>query len=178
MILKAAEFAAHEHRNQRRKGAAHRPYIGHLIEVSRLLADVGKVGDPVVLVAALLHDTLEDQETTRETLIQEFGVAVADVVAEVSDDKSLPSDERKRLQVEHAPHISMEAKLVKLADKISNVREIGVDPPEGWSVERRRKYFEWSKEVVGALGPVNPELERLFAAVLAQSTRVLEGSGS
>ncbi len=129
--------------------------------------------DANVLAAALLHDTLEDTKTTREELLEAFGPAIDDLVMQVTDDKDLDKAERKRLQVEHAPHLSPGAKLIKLADKISNVREIGDDPPKGWDIERRQKYFGWAREVVDAMGRVNPELEKRFDSTLAESCRLL-----
>ena len=173
LVLRAAEFAAHKHRHQTRKGATQRPYIGHCIEVARLIAEVGKVDDANVLAAALLHDTVEDTDTTREELRAEFGSVVDDMVAEVTDDKSLESQVRKDAQVAHAPYLTDGAKVIKLADKISNVREIGADPPETWTLQRRQEYFAWAARVVAAIGTVNPELERLFATTLETSSRIL-----
>ena len=173
LVLRATEFAADKHRKQRRKGATQRPYVGHCIEVARLIAEVGKVADENVLAAALLHDTVEDTDTTREELREQFGAVIDDMVAEVTDDKSLDSEVRKAAQIAHAPHLTDGAKVIKLADKICNVREIGVDPPENWSIARRQEYFDWSAQVVDAIGRVNPELERLFASTLETSTRIL-----
>ena len=178
LILKAAEFAAHKHRTQRRKGAGQRPYIGHCIEVARLIADVGKVEDSNVLAAALLHDTVEDTDTTRDEIRKEFGSVIDELVAEVTDDKSLDSPVRKEAQVTHAPHLTEGAKVIKLADKISNVREIGVDPPETWPLKRRQEYFDWAERVVAAIGRVNPSLEELFARTLETSTRILSAQTS
>jgi len=141
MILKAASFAAVKHRDQRRKDAAASPYINHPLELARVLADVGGVTDAATLCAALLHDTIEDTDTTRDELARQFGEEVAALVAEVTDDKSLPKAERKRLQVEHAATISDKAKRVKLADKICNLRDVATSPPSDWSLERRREYF-------------------------------------
>lgn len=129
LVLKAAEFAADKHRKQKRKGSQ-RPYIGHCIEVARLIAEVGKVDDANVLAAALLHDTVEDTDTSRAELRSEFGAVIDDLVAEVTDDKSLESAARKAAQIAHAPHLTDGAKVIKLADKTCNVREIGIDPPE------------------------------------------------
>ncbi len=141
--------------------------------MARLVADVGKVDDANVLAAALLHDTVEDTDTTREELQKEFGPVVDAFVAEVTDDKTLPSDERKLRQETHAPQLSDGAKVIKLADKISNVREIGVDPPEDWELARRREYFAWAARVVAAIGSINPPLEQMFANTLETSTRIL-----
>jgi guanosine-3',5'-bis(diphosphate) 3'-pyrophosphohydrolase len=173
LVLRAAEFAAHKHRGQRRKGYSERPYVGHCIEVSALLANVGKIEDPEILAAALLHDTVEDTETTHDELVSEFGQVIAGYVAEVTDDKGLESDVRKELQVQHAPHLSRGAKLIKLGDKISNVREIGEDPPKQWSEERRRKYYAWAKRVVDAIGPVNQPLANQFARTFDKSISLL-----
>ncbi len=129
--------------------------------------------DPNVLAAALLHDTVEDTDTTREELREEFGAVIDDLVAEVTDDKTLDSPVRKDAQVAHAPHLSDGAKVIKLADKISNVREIGVDPPEAWTLERRQEYFAWAARVVAAIGHVNPGLQDLFATTLETSSRIL-----
>lgn len=166
-ILKAAAFAAHKHRDQRRKDAAASPYINHPIALANILANEGGILDAVVIAAALLHDTLEDTETTPEELQELFGADVAGVVVEVSDDKSLPKAERKQLQIEHAAHISERAKLVKLADKIANIRDVADAPPAGWSLPRRREYFDWAKQVVDGLGDISPALRRAFDVAYA-----------
>lgn len=166
-ILQAADFAARKHRGQQRKGSRATPYINHPIGVARLIAEVGGVEDEDVLVAALLHDTIEDTGTTAEELEQVFGTRVRALVVEMTDDKSLPKAERKRLQIEHAPDKSPEATLIKLADKISNVAEIAEHPPEGWSLERRRDYLDWAEQVVMALPPANAALRARFDEALA-----------
>ncbi len=135
-VLRAAEFAADKHREQKRKGKTGRPYIGQCIEVASMIAEIGKVDDADILAAALLHDTIEDQGVKPDEIRKEFGAATEGMVLEVTDDKSLEKEERKRLQVINAPHKSPGAKLIKLADKISNVREIGVDPPTHWDRDR------------------------------------------
>lgn len=148
VILDALAFAAHKHRDQRRKDASASPYINHPIALVKVLTDAG-VTDPAVLCAALLHDTIEDTETTPQELRERFGDEAADIVAEVTDDKSLSKAERKRLQVEHAAGISYKAKLVKIADKVCNLRDIAASPPAAWSAERKQEYFDWAKAVVG-----------------------------
>jgi GTP diphosphokinase / guanosine-3',5'-bis(diphosphate) 3'-diphosphatase len=132
-IIKASAFAAAKHRNQRRKDAEASPYINHPIALADVLANEGGIEDPTVLCAAILHDTIEDTETTPEELERHFGRHVAAIVLEVTDDKSLEKHVRKQLQIDHAPHISREAKLVKLADKICNLRDILDSPPADWS---------------------------------------------
>jgi guanosine-3',5'-bis(diphosphate) 3'-pyrophosphohydrolase len=161
-LIKAADFAAFKHRGQRRKDAEASPYINHPLALARVLKIEAGVQDVDVLVSAILHDTVEDTETSVEELEREFGKVVAGIVAEVTDDKRLPKPERKRLQVERAPHISSQAKLVKLADKICNLRDVVDAPPAHWPLERRRAYFEWAKAVIDGLRGAHPGLERLF----------------
>lgn len=163
-LIAAIAFAAEKHRNQRRKDEESSPYINHPIALANLLANEAGIDDLRVLLAAVLHDTIEDTETTVQELVRNFGQEVADIVLEVTDDKSLPKAERKRLQVDHAAGISRRAKLVKLADKICNLRDIGSSPPAGWSVERKRDYFDWAKAVVDGLRGAHPGLEHLFDA--------------
>jgi len=161
-VLSAASFAAEKHRDQKRKGSGAHPYINHPLEVASLLANVGKVDDVDVIVAGILHDTVEDCSVSYDEIEGQFGRSVADLVRELTDDKSLPKEERKRLQVEHAPHLTHGAKQVKLADKISNIRDVIENPPSGWSVERRREYVEWGEDVVAGLRGANADLEKLF----------------
>ena len=161
-ILRAASFAAHKHRNQRRKDVEASPYINHPLALARVLADEGGVTDAATLCAALLHDTVEDTDTTPDELAREFGAEVAAIVAEVTDDTTLVKSERKRLQVEHAAHISDKGKLVKLADKICNLRDVADSPPAGWPLQRRQEYFDWALSVIDRLRGVHPGLEAVF----------------
>jgi (p)ppGpp synthase/HD superfamily hydrolase len=172
-LLKAARFAADRHRRQRRRDAEASPYINHPVEVAELLARVGGVGDPVALQAALLHDTLEDTETTPEELEAEFGPEVRRVVEEVTDDMRLPEPERRRLQVEHAPRLSRRAKQVKIADKISNVRMVAESPPADWPPERRRAYLDWAERVVAGCRGCNAALEACFDQALSAGRQSL-----
>lgn len=160
-VLSAATFAAERHRDQRRKGKDASPYINHPLALASLLAERGE-RDPKVLIAALLHDTVEDTATSFEDIERVFGTEVADIVREVTDDKTLPKAERKRLQIEHAARLSRRAKLVKLADKICNLRDILLSPPTDWSLQRQREYFDWAKAVVDPMRGVHPDLEALF----------------
>ncbi len=166
-LMAALAFAADKHRDQKRKGADASPYINHPIEVARILVEEGAVSDPVVLLAAILHDTIEDTATSESDLRENFGDAVAEVVLEVTDDKSLEKSERKRMQVEHAPHLSERAKLVKLADKIANVRDVAERPPQ-WPLERRQEYFDWAQRVVQGLSGTSAALEEAFAKAYAK----------
>jgi guanosine-3',5'-bis(diphosphate) 3'-pyrophosphohydrolase len=167
IVLAATAFASAKHRDQRRKGAEASPYINHPIAVANVLANEAGISDPSILAAALLHDTIEDTDTTAKELELEFGPVIAAIVAEVTDDKSLPKQERKRLQIEHAGSLSTPAKLVKLADKICNVRDMTHSPPVDWSPERKAEYFTWAKQVVDQVRGVSTILENLFDAALA-----------
>jgi GTP diphosphokinase / guanosine-3',5'-bis(diphosphate) 3'-diphosphatase len=168
LLLKALAFASLKHRDQRRKDAQASPYINHPIALADLLVNEGGVTDVEVLCAALLHDTLEDTETTPQELEREFGRKIASIVLEVSDNKMLKKGTRKRMQVEHAASASYEAKLVKLADKTCNLRDVNARPPATWDLARRREYFDWAKEVVDRLRGVHAELEAAFDAAYAR----------
>jgi guanosine-3',5'-bis(diphosphate) 3'-pyrophosphohydrolase len=161
-ILAAALFAAEKHAHQKRKGAAAEPYVNHLIEVAHLVSTVASELDANLVMAAFLHDVIEDTSTTQADLVERFGQDVADLVVEMTDDKSLPKAERKRLQIEKAPKISARAQIIKLADKIANLRSLLTSPPPDWDYERKRQYFEWGKRVVDALSQPNPTLKSEF----------------
>ena len=162
LILKAASFAAHKHRDQRRKDAQATPYINHPLALASLLADEAGITDAEVLAAALLHDTIEDTLTTAGELRAVFGERITSIVEEVTDDKSLPKAERKLRQVEKAAKASREAKLVKLADKTCNLRDLATTPPPDWDLARRREYFDWAQRVVAGLRGTHAGLEALF----------------
>lgn len=166
-ILNAAAFAARKHSTQRRKDRAASPYINHPLALAAVLSGEGGVTDADVIIAALLHDTVEDTATTLAELDTAFGARVAAIVAEVTDDKALPKAERKRLQIVKAPGKSPEAKVVKLADKICNLRDIASDPPAERNAERKSAYFAWAKAVVAGLRGTNPALEAAFDAAFA-----------
>ncbi len=158
LLQRAYEVAEQRHASQLRHSGD--PYITHPLAVANILAELGM--DTTTLVAALLHDTVEDTGTTFAEIERLFGTGVAAIVREVTDDNSLPKAERKRLQVEHAAHISRPAKLVKLADKICNLRDLGDSPPPDWTRQRLREYFDWAKAVVDRMRGVHPQLEALF----------------
>jgi guanosine-3',5'-bis(diphosphate) 3'-pyrophosphohydrolase len=168
VILKALDFAAGKHRSQRRKDAEASPYINHPIALAHLLWNESGVTDPIVIVTALLHDTLEDTDTTPAEIEAHFGAEIRDLVMELTDDKSLAQAERKQRQIDHAPHLSRRARLAKLADKISNLRDMVSAPPANWSLERRQHYFEWAKQVVDQIRGSHPKLEAIFDAVYQQ----------
>jgi (p)ppGpp synthase/HD superfamily hydrolase len=170
-VLRAADAAARWHVHQRRKGAAQEPYVNHLIEVASLVAQATDGTDPNTIIAALLHDAVEDQGVKADTIADEFGKQVADIVLEVTDNKSLPKAERKRKQVESAGHKSREAKLIKLADKTSNLRAVANSPAADWSVERRLEYVEWAKRVVAGIRGTSPWLEKQFDEAADQAVR-------
>ncbi len=172
-LLLALDFAASKHRDQRRKGAEASPYINHPIQVARLLAEIGGVEDAVTLQAAILHDTIEDTRTTPEELAAVFGTEVCTLVEEVTDAKHLPSRERKRLQVEHAGHLSRRAKQIKVADKIMNVRDVVLAPPRDWTDVRRAAYIEWAARVVDGCRGSNAALEAYWDSTLSSARRSL-----
>ena len=166
-VLQAAAFAAEKHRSQRRKDVEASPYINHPIQVAHILVQAD-IEDPVVLAAALLHDTIEDTQTTHDEIEIVFGHEIANIVAECSDDKQLSKLERKQAQIDHAASISFKAKLVKLADKIANVSDINGAPPAGWSLERKREYYDWAKKVVDRMRGTHAVLEARFDAEYAK----------
>jgi GTP diphosphokinase / guanosine-3',5'-bis(diphosphate) 3'-diphosphatase len=171
LLIRAIDFAARKHRLQRRKDVEASPYINHPVALMSVLCVEAGICDVEVLSAAALHDTIEDTQTTRDEISREFGKKIADIVAEVTDDKTLPSDERKRLQIERAPHKSSAASLVTLADKIANLRDVASSPPSDWSLKRRRDYFVWAKAVVDKLPTTHPLLDDLFNVAYAQQPR-------
>src|SRR5262249_6933038 len=163
-VVRAFGFAARAHRGQRRKGETAEPYVNHLAEVSRLLAEASDGRDKVLIIAGLLHDCIEDVGVREAEIAREFGRPVARLVAEVTDDKRLPKAERKRLQVETVAKKSRRAKMLKLADKTSNLRSLVTSPPTDWDLARKREYFQWAKAVVAGCRGVSPYLERRFDA--------------
>lgn len=174
-LLGALAFAARKHRDQRRKGVEASPYINHPIDVAHELVRVGRVKDPITLIAAVLHDTIEDTRTRGEEIEALFGPEVRRAVEEVTDDTSLPRAERKRRQVERAPGLSRRARLIKLGDKICNVRDVLSAPPAGWDEARRREYLDWTESVVAGIRGTDEALETEYDRVLAQARRVLGG---
>jgi GTP diphosphokinase / guanosine-3',5'-bis(diphosphate) 3'-diphosphatase len=173
LILKAMRFAAEKHSVQRRKDSKLSPYINHPIQVAETLWSIGEVRDLTLLLASILHDTVEDTDTKPEEIRAEFGEDVLALVLEVTDDKSLPKKVRKQLQVETAPHKTRSAKLLKLADKICNVHDILASPPENWSLERRKEYLLWTERVVAGLRGVDARLESRYDELLASGKRSL-----
>ena len=164
-ILQAARFAAEKHAAQKRKGAAAEPYVNHLLEVAHLVSMALAEPDPNLVIAALLHDSIEDVGVTRQEVAGKFGDDVAGLVAEVTDDKSLSKAERKRLQIVNAPKKSVRAQILKLADKVSNLRALLTSPPADWSLDRRKEYFEWARQVVDALPVPNAMLKGEFESL-------------
>ncbi len=162
IVLKALAFAAKKHRDHRRKDVNASPYINHPIALADVLVNEAGVTDADVICAALLHDTVEDTDTTAEELTAAFGERVCKIVLEVTDDKKLPKQTRKRLQVENAAKSSARARLVKLADKICNLRDISASAPVNWSLQRQQEYFDWAKEVVDRIRGTHAALEAAF----------------
>ena len=175
-LLVAIKFAADKHRRQRCKDSEGTPYINHPIAVAEVLSRIGGITDLPTLQAALLHDTIEDTETSPQELEKHFGHEVCMVVQELTDDKRLPKEERKRLQVEHAPSYSKAAKLVKLGDKICNVSEISPTQPTEWLLPRKLEYLDWAERVVSGCRGGSLELAQHFDAVVKKSRESLLAS--
>lgn len=173
LVARAADFAARRHVEQRRKGAAREPYVNHLIEVASLLAEATRGADPLLVAGGYLHDTLEDTSATYEDLEIHFGPAVATLVAEVTDDKSLPKAERKARQIATASSKSERARLIKIADKTSNVRALASSPPDDWEMRRIVEYVEWAEKVVDKCRGLNAALEQAFDAAVTQARATL-----
>ncbi len=173
LFLTALGYCAEKHRMQRRKDARRTPYLNHPIEVAELLWRVGGVRDARVVIAALLHDVIEDTGARPEEISRLFGEEVLSLVLEVSDDKSLPKAARKKLQIAHAPGLSRGAKLIKIADKICNVRDITISPPPDWPLERRLEYLDWAEKVVSGIGE-DSDLDKLFREILTKGREHLE----
>lgn len=174
LIFKALSFSADKHQHQRRKNEDATPYINHLIAVAHILTDIGEIHDISTLIAAILHDTIEDTKTLPEELEMEFGAQVRSIVEEVTDDKSLPKQVRKQLQIEHAGEASFEARCVKLADKIANLQDLADSPPATWSLQRKIEYVDWSEAVVHELRGTNAKLEAHFATICQEVRKRLE----
>ena len=173
LLLAALKFAARKHSRQRRKDLEATPYINHPIEVAEVLSRIGGITELATLQAAILHDTIEDTETTPQELEDYFGREVRLLVQEVTDDKSLPKQERKRLQVEHAANLSTPAKLIKIGDKSCNLSEITPTQPAEWPLQRKLEYLDWAEKVVSGCRDCNLDLEQHFDAVLKKSRESL-----
>jgi guanosine-3',5'-bis(diphosphate) 3'-pyrophosphohydrolase len=175
LILKSLDFAARRHRAQFRKGEDKIPYINHPIQVANLLANYADEKDPSLLAAAILHDVIEDtvnsteeRSELAEEILMEFGEKILSITLEVTDDKTLAKEKRKLLQITDANDKSDNAKKLKIADKIMNIRDITSDPPSDWSLGRIIAYLDWSEKVVAGLRGVNNKLEKLFDECLAE----------
>lgn len=172
-IFDAAVFAAEKHQGAVRKNSQHSPYITHPLLVSKAIYQIGKIEETTILAAAILHDTIEDTKTTRVEIKKRFGENVLSIVLEVTDDKSLPKMTRKGLQILHAPDLSYEARIVKLADKLVNCRDILNDPPEDWSLQRRQNYIQWGADVIYKIRGTNQGLESAFDQVMRSAEEEL-----
>jgi guanosine-3',5'-bis(diphosphate) 3'-pyrophosphohydrolase len=163
-LMEATMFAADKHRGQKRKDARGTPYINHPIDVVNLMASIGGIIDIEILQAGMLHDTVEDTDTSPDEIEGRFGYAVRSLVMEVTDDKKLKKQDRKRIQIEKAPHLSPRAKIIKLADKTANLTDMIVSPPADWSLKRRQQYLAWSNRVIAGCRGQNKRLERIYEA--------------
>lgn len=173
LLLKALHYAADMHRYQRRKDEDESPYINHPIYVAQILSDIGGIEDIEILSAAILHDTVEDTKATLHDIELAFGLRIARIVKEVTDDKSMEKAARKQAQIDHASHISREGALVKVADKIANVRDVGASPPRNWEASRRKEYLDWAEEVVKRCQPENAALTEYFYECLEDARAAL-----
>lgn len=172
MVIKAAVFAADKHKYQRRKGFNQVPYINHPLKVADMLIDCGE-DNTDLLIAALLHDVIEDTDASEEEIASIFNPAIGKLVTEVSDNKDLPYTIRKELQVKSAPELSLKAKLIKIADKICNIKDILIYPLD-WSPERKLAYLDWSRQVVSGCRDINPKLDELFDQTLEKGMEQLK----
>jgi guanosine-3',5'-bis(diphosphate) 3'-pyrophosphohydrolase len=173
-ILEAAIFAADKHQGQVRKDNDRMPYITHPLQVAQTLCVVGGVSDPQTLIAAILHDTIEDTHTNHQEVQEAFGEQILEIVLEVSDNKSLEKMTRKRLQVEHAPKLSLPARLIKLGDKLVNCQDILNNPPRNWDLPRRREYIQWAADVLAQIRGTNSGLESAFDRMLSRAEEDLD----
>ena len=173
VVIRAAHFAADKHRDQRRKGVRNTPYINHPLEVAERLHRIAGIDDAEVLAAAILHDTIEDTETSRAELARTFGNGIAALVAELTDEPGLSWQQRKRLEIDHAPHLSDRAKMIKIVDKTCNVADTISNPPGEWTLSRRRDYLEFAQLVADGCRGVNPALDAEFDRVMADARNKL-----
>ncbi|HHB91944.1 MAG TPA: bifunctional (p)ppGpp synthetase/guanosine-3',5'-bis(diphosphate) 3'-pyrophosphohydrolase [Thioploca sp.] len=169
LLLEALQFAAIKHRHQRRKNSEAVPYINHPIEVAITLWQVGGIREITTLMAALLHDTLEDTDASAQEILAQFGDKVLHLVQEVTDDKNLSKQQRKLKQIETAPNKSIAAKQIKLADKICNIYDVAHSPPRNWSLERRQEYLDWTMKVIAGLRGTNSALETHYDTILSKA---------
>ncbi|MEZ5841053.1 MAG: HD domain-containing protein [Hyphomicrobiales bacterium] len=171
IVMRALRFAADAHTDHRRKGERAEPYVNHLVEVAGLVAEATDGKDPNLIAAALLHDVIEDTDHVEADIEAAFGADITALVVAVTDDVSLPKSERKELQIARAPHLSPRAKMLKIADKTSNLRAILASPPAGWDFYRRQAYYNWASAVVGHCRGISPSLEAAFDAAFEAGTR-------
>jgi guanosine-3',5'-bis(diphosphate) 3'-pyrophosphohydrolase len=167
-IFDALQFSADKHRKLKRKNKHATPYINHPIDVARILVTVGGVNDTDIICAALLHDTIEDTQTTEKEIEDIFGTKVKDYVVELTDNMELSADRRKEMQAKSFPHKSTGAKLIKLCDKISNVSDVIHDPPVFWTHSRRLRYLDSAEQLLDAIRGTNENLERKLDEIIAE----------
>lgn len=171
--IDAILFATKKHEGQTRKDKNQSPYITHPIAVALAVIEIGKITNPNIIISAILHDTIEDTNTSPKELSQMFGDEVLSIVLEVTDKKSLPKEERKRLQVKHAPELSYAARVVKWGDKLVNCRDILTNPPKDWPIERRQNYIQWAADVLAQIRDTNPLLEAEFDKMVEEAENEL-----
>lgn len=172
-VIDAILFAATCHAGQFRKDGV-TPYINHPIEVMHLLTFTGNINDEEILIAAVLHDVIEDTDTSAEEIAERFGQNVANIVLELTDDISLSKEERKQQQLLTCKGLSPAAKLIRISDKICNVYDILYAPPGDWDLQRRKEYLAWANSVVSKINGTNEGLEKHFEELIIEGIRSLE----
>jgi len=174
ILLDAVIFAAHKHQGQVRKDQSRSPYVTHPLAVARAIWEIGQVKDQTLLIAAVLHDTIEDTETSKDEIRKRFGEEVLSIVIEVTDEKSQEKMIRKQQQVTHAATLSHSAKILKLADKLCNCQDILYSPPDNWTMKRRQDYIQWAADVIAQMRDTNPGLETALDQVFSDAEEQLE----
>jgi guanosine-3',5'-bis(diphosphate) 3'-pyrophosphohydrolase len=162
LVIRAAYFAGEKHRLQRRSDVEQTPYINHPLELAHILTEEGGINCLDTICASLLHDTLEDTDTSSDELKKHFGDVIASIVMEVSNDMTLSSQQRRVYELEKVVSLSHKAKLVKIADKLANIRDVSTMPPMGWTREKKQDYFDFALEIINQIGSVSPRLHQIF----------------
>lgn len=168
IVLEAVGFAAEGHNGQLRENPEKTPYIIHPIRVTEHLMTIANVHERDILVAALLHDTVEDTKITFADIQKSFGTTAEGYVRELTDNMSLPQEERMKLQIETAPKKSLAAAQIKLADKYDNLKSLQSNPPATWDQKKIDEYFLSAKKVTSSLPAANVPLKKAVDDVISQ----------
>jgi (p)ppGpp synthase/HD superfamily hydrolase len=157
-LFEALEYASKLHKDQRRKGNGGSPYVNHLIEVASLLSRVAEVTDHEVIIAAILHDVLEDTEAREGDIFDRFGGTVLAYVKHVTDDKLLSLEKRRIAQLKSIENSSSQIQLIKLADHCSNIASL----PPSWDRARLESYISWSHSIAVHCYSASEELAKVY----------------